>query len=142
MNDFQAISLKMRKIKRFIIAGSIGAITHFSILILLAEYGGFSIIFSTTMAFLVASVVSFTLQKLWTFESYDIRAVPSQMFLYVSVTVLNMALNALSMYAFTQKLEWHYLVAQFIISSLIAIESYMLYKYFVFQPRKSEGPTL
>lgn len=136
MNELETTFTKFRKIKRFIISGGIGTLTHFGILIFLTEYIGFTVMFSTTVAFIFASVVSFTLQKLWTFESYSLHTVPSQMILYLGVTAMNITFNALSMYILHERLGWYYLLAQFLTSGMIAVESYTLYRYFVFHPKK------
>lgn len=124
-----------KRISRFVFSGGMGALTHFGILILMTELAGTGVILSTTTAFVAASGVSFSLQKVWTFKDRSLHAVPIQMLLYIIVALLNLVLNAALMYVLTEHLDLHYLAAQLITSGLIAAESYLLYKYVVFPDR-------
>ena len=122
-------------ITRFIVSGTTGALIHFCILILFYETLNASLLFSTTVAFLVASIVSFTLQKFWAFQERSSVAIPRQAFLYLFLTGTNIVVNGYLMHWFTETLSLQYLLAQIFTSGLIAVESYFFYKRVVFMTK-------
>ncbi len=134
------LNTTFNSIHRFIVSGLTGAVVHFLVLISCKEILGFSIIISTTIAFTLASFVSFLLQKLWAFRNYEKGgAISRQVSRYLFVTILNVGLNALLMHILVNKFEIYYIVSQIITSGLIAIESYVLYKFVVFSPISKES---
>ncbi len=131
---------KERGILRFLISGATGALVHFLILIFSKEILDLSVILSTTLAFSLASVVSFLLQKIWVFKNYDKgNAIPRQAFLYLLVTILNVGINAILMHILVNIFGIYYIISQIITSGLIAIESYILYKSLVFSSNLKEN---
>lgn len=128
------LSITIASIHRFIISGLTGAAVHFLILISCKEVLHLSVLLSTTIAFIIASVVSFLLQKLWAFKNYEKgSAIPLQIFRYLLVATLNVGVNALLMHLLVNIFGVHYIISQIITSGLIAIESFILYRMFVFK---------
>lgn len=131
---------KERGILRFLISGTTGALVHFLILIFSKEILDLSIILSTTLAFSLASVVSFLLQKIWVFKNYDKgSAISHQAFRYLLVTILNVGINAILMHILVNIFGIYYIISQIVTSGLIAIESYILYKSLVFSNNLKES---
>lgn len=126
-------ALHAGNMQRFVVSGATGTVVHFFFLIIGKEIIGFSIIASTTIAFIIASTVSFLLQKIWTFKNYNTAVIHLQAIRYLCIALINMGINAILMHMLSDRLAIYYLIAQFITSGLIAIESYLLYRFIVFK---------
>jgi len=119
---------KVVKIVRFIISGLSAAIAHFSILITLHEKIGLSVVSASTVAFLIAIAISFLLQKLWVFKHTGWKNIRQEIIFYILIGVGNLFFNALLMFLGHSILGIRYLPTQVVVSSIVAIESYLLYK--------------
>jgi putative flippase GtrA len=123
------------RIVRFVISGGTAAAVHLGLVFILVHFFSWYPVFASVCAFVIAFFVSFALQKLWTYKNFDRKNAGEQMGTYLAIQLANLGLNALSMYIFVEYTNVHYLVAQVITSGTIAIESFFVYKYFVFHSR-------
>lgn len=112
---------------RFLIVGGTAAAINIGLLYTLTEFAGFWYLFSEVVAFLVALVFNFTLQRFWTFKSTSGERT-RQATLFVGVNMWNLVLNAVLLYAFVEYSGYWYIYGQVLASILIAIESYFLYR--------------
>ena len=120
---------------RYIISGATAAATNVGILFLLVQFVGVHYLSASIMAYLLAIVVSFTLQKFWTFQDRPTHDIHAQFFRYVTVVLANLAVNTVLMYIFVTHLHIWYIFAQIMAIAVIAITGYFGYKYFVFVER-------
>ncbi|MFP4514574.1 MAG: GtrA family protein [Parcubacteria group bacterium] len=120
---------------KYLISGGLSTATHLIVLSLVYSYLGLQIITATTLAFFVAFGVSFSLQKFWTFRNKDNKYF-HQLYFYLLVAVFNLFFNAALMQALVVNLDFHYLLAQLFTSALVALNSFLLYKYLVFKHNK------
>ena len=120
---------------KYLIAGVSAAAVHISILSFFYRFVGLNIVISTSLGF----IVSFYLQKFWTFRDNGREKIIQQMFAYLLVALVNMGINALFMYLLVEKLAVWYLLAQIIMNGTIAIESFLIYKFFIFKKRSALG---
>ncbi|MEI6596731.1 MAG: GtrA family protein, partial [bacterium] len=123
---------KYKRIIKYLIAGGTAASVDLVLLYILTDILGVWYLISACVAFSIAFFVSFFLQKFWTFRDRDKEVIYKQMRIYLIVALANLALNAVLMYALVDGFKIWYMLAQFIISGLIAIESYLVYKHFIF----------
>lgn len=124
----------LTKIFRYIISGGTAAVVDLSLLYLFTDIFGIWYLFSAVGAFLVAFLVSFNLQKYWTFKDGSKDRIKTQAAGYFLITAINLGLNTLGIFLLVHYGKIHYLPAQFIVSALIAVESYFIY-HFVFIDR-------
>lgn len=124
--------LKYKRIFKYLIAGSIGTFVNLALLYFFTDILGIWYLISAGLAFVLSFFVSFFLQKFWTFSDRDRQKMYRQMAGYLSVALANLALNTALMYLLVDGLKIWYMLAQFIISAFIAIESYLVYKFFIF----------
>lgn len=117
------------KILRFMVAGATSFITNIVLLYVFTEYGGLWYLVSSVLAFCVAFLVNFVLQKYWAFQSYEHHKAKTQLPLHLGVAVFNLGLNTLLMYSFVEFLGIWYVLAQIIASALISIESFLAYRW-------------
>ena len=124
---------KDSRIIRFIISGSIGAATDLLLLWFLTRIVGIWYLTSAVIAFVLSFIVSFFLQKLWTFKNREMEKIHIQAGAYLLITLCNLGINTLLVYAFVQYFSFHYLIAQVFASIIIAFESFFAYRELVFK---------
>ena len=123
---------------KFGIAGVIATATHFALLIILTDMFGLWYLASTSLAFLVAFMVSFFSQKFWTFRDKEKEGMYKQMGGYFLVVSSGMVVNASGMYALVDYAGLYYLFAQVIMSGLVAIYNFIMYRFVIFKRVRAE----
>lgn len=124
---------------RFGITGALATSTTLICLYVLADVLGLWYLYATTIAYMCGFGVSFLLQKFWTFEDARMHVAGVQAIMYFIITVFNVCLNAVLMYAFVDGVHLSHLVAQIVSAIIIACESFFAYRLLVF--RDSAGVT-
>ncbi|PIR84918.1 hypothetical protein COU16_00155 [Candidatus Kaiserbacteria bacterium CG10_big_fil_rev_8_21_14_0_10_47_16] len=120
---------------RYLISGGIAATTNVGILFLLVHFGDLHYLPASVLAYLLAIVVSFTLQKFWTFQDKPTHDVHTQFSRYIIVVVMNLLLNTAIMYILVDTFSVWYILAQIVATALVAITGYFAYRHFVFKER-------
>lgn len=120
------------RVLRYLVSGACGTLTDLFFLWFFASVCHIWYLASAVIAFILAFSVSFTLQKFWTFKDNSMEQIYSQGFAYGAITLINLGINTLLVYGFVEALHAHYLVAQAFAAAIVAIESYFLYRRFVF----------
>jgi glycosyltransferase involved in cell wall biosynthesis/putative flippase GtrA len=124
--------LKYKRIVKYLIAGGIGTAVNLSFLYFFTGVLDIWYLISAVLAFIISFFVSFFLQKFWTFKDGNKEMIYQQMKIYLLVALGNLALNTVLMYIMVDGFKLWYMLAQFIANGLIAIESYIVYRTFVF----------
>ncbi|MFH1255411.1 MAG: glycosyltransferase [bacterium] len=124
--------LKYKRVLKYLIAGSTGAFINLALLYFFTDVLGIWYLISSSMAFAAAFFASFFLQKFWTFSDGDRKALYKQMRAYLSVALVNLAINGSLMYIFVDKFKIWHILAQIMANGIIACESYFIYKFFIF----------
>ncbi|MCX6786454.1 MAG: GtrA family protein [Candidatus Kaiserbacteria bacterium] len=124
--------MHLPKIIRYVISGGTAAFTSVGLLFVFVHFIGAQYIVASAFAFIFGFLVSFTLQKLWTFNNKGTSRTHIQLAQYLAITLGNLALNTLLVYTGVEILGLWYLLAQLIASGLIAFYSYFVYRRFVF----------
>lgn len=119
---------------RYLIAGGTSTAIDLVILYILTEFFGWWYLASATVAFVVAVVVSFVLQKFYTFNNSDIsqKTVAAQSTLYLALQITNIGINTMLMYALVEWAGVWYFFAQIIAAAAIAVESFFVYRFIIF----------
>lgn len=128
------------RVIRFLISGGTAVTTELIFLYIFTDFFGLWYEFSLVIAFFIAFCVSFTLQKFWTFEDSRTDRMHIQASWYFILALCNLAFNAVALYLLVQYAHLWYLFAQVIISAVIAIMNFILYKFVIF--KKEEAPTV
>lgn len=118
-------------------SGGSAALVHLLLLFIFHKIFDLRIVFATSIAFTVSFFVSFFLQKIWTFRDNCYYDMHRQMFIYLLVSLVNMGINAVSMYFLVEIFRVWYLLAQVIVSAAIAVESFLIYSHFIFKKKLS-----
>lgn len=125
------------KVVRFVISGGTATLVNVLSLYIFTDLMGIYYVISAILSYITSFIVSFSMQKYWTFKENSSINLRSQAIYYFLVTLFNLGLNALFIYLLVQYASFHYLLAQIVISLLIAIESFFVYKY-IFRTKRSE----
>jgi putative flippase GtrA len=120
---------KRKAFVKFFIAGTFSGTVDLILLFIFL----WDIIFSTSAAFILTFLVSFSLQKLWTFRNYSRKRLPRQLTLYLAGAFLNLNLNALAMHFLVNNLGVWYLLAQFAVNLILGFLNFLNYKFIVFK---------
>ncbi len=129
----------MHIIIKYIISGGTAAIVDLAILNFLDSLHLHYLV-SVNIAFLIAFFVSFSFQKYWTFKDSKDDKFHKQLTLYFIVSATNVFINSLIIHFllyldfipsdfYLRTVVW----AQIIASAIIAIESFIIYRYFIFK---------
>jgi dolichol-phosphate mannosyltransferase len=121
------------EVVKFIISGGSAAFTQLALLVFFTEAFHIWYEFSLVLAFCFAFIVSFSLQKFWTFQDKATNQVHTQAVTYFAVLLGNLALNAVLLYLFVEKLHVWYILAQIVIEALLAGLSFLIYKFLIFK---------
>ena len=131
----QRILKKYDKLFKFLITGGTAALISFSILYVLTAIFGFWYLISSAIAFLIAVAFNFIVQKYWAFRGNQSRKSRRQLFLFIFISLINLALNSLGMYFLVEKIGLWYMLAQFFLTGGQAIVNYFVYKSVVFKEK-------
>jgi putative flippase GtrA len=130
--NFFKYLVRFQKVIKYIITGSTATLINLFFLFIFYKILDFSIILSSTFAFILAFIFSFSVQKFWTFKNFSKKSISNQLIMYLLLALFSLLLNAHFMYLLVEK--WHiwYLLAQIIVASFLAIFNFFAYKYLVF----------
>lgn len=123
------------RIARFFVVGSASFAIHIGLLYAFVSFLGWWYVPATTVAWGMAFVFSFTLQKVWTFDRAERPGTARQMRQYFLLQCANAALNALSLYALVSYAHVWYLSAQAAIALALACSTYVISHYGIFARR-------
>lgn len=117
---------------RYLVSGLVGALVNLLLMYSLVEWLQIWYIYAGTIAFLLSSLVGFTLHKLWTFRNYSRHYVSRQLLMYVMIGVVNIGLNTLIIFLLVEHFHFWYLLAQILSSAFIAVAGFFIYRRIVF----------
>jgi len=124
------ILLSNKELQRFLLVGSLSTLTHFCIMHALYSYVNLSIILSTLFGFIGSLIVSYTLNKNYTFKSD--KKISTSLTLYLFVTLFGLALNVSIMHLGVKIFEINHLIVFLVVTIIVATNNYLLSKKIVF----------
>ncbi len=122
-------------ISRFIVSGSISALVVLVLLYTLTEWAGLWYLLSATIAFCISIVVSFMLQKFWTFSNPTLSVAPTQFGIFILLNIFNTLVNALGLYILVDYVHLWYLGAEVIVAGGIAFWTFFVMKFVIFKKK-------
>lgn len=124
---------RRKSIVKFIIAGCFSGGTDLFVLFILHGLLKLEIVLSTSGAFIISFLVSFTLQKFWTFRNHNQSLLARQLTLYISAALISLYLNGLAMHTLVNRLAVWYLLAQFVVNLVLGLCNFLVYKFIIFR---------
>jgi putative flippase GtrA len=100
IDSIELTSTTVEQIIRYLVIGALTALVDFATLYLLAVCRHWNTALAAAIAFLVALIIHFTLNKYYNFKSFD-RSVRAQLRTYIAVTVVNFLSTIIFIHLFT-----------------------------------------
>lgn len=125
-----------RQFFKFIFSGGVSALTTLALLYLFTNFFHIWYLVSSVIAFSLAIVLNFSLQKFWAFKGNQKKRAHWQFFLFLTINCFNLGLNSAGMYILVDKIGAWYMLAQVAMSAILAVVSYLFYKLVVFKEIK------
>ncbi len=122
----------LARLARYGISGGASALTHFGVLVLLAEVLHVWPVAASTAGFVASIVVSYLLQKAWVFRSDAGHGVAGARFL--TVTAVAFGLNTGIVWVGTEALRVPYPIVQAVALGVIPVVNYTLNSRWTFRP--------
>lgn len=130
---------KRKSVLKFFFAGSFAAATDLIFLFLFHGVLHWAIVPSTSLAFVLSFIVSFTLQKFWTFRNFSHDKAVSQFILYIINAIIGLNLNGYFMHMLVNRYDVWYILAQIMVNVVIGAYNFIIYKSIVFKIGKDEN---
>ncbi|MCR8632578.1 GtrA family protein [Paenibacillus radicis (ex Xue et al. 2023)] len=115
--------------------GLLGTVLHFAVLYVLVEAFHVYPIIASALGFIVVLIVSYFLNKMWTFRTSPSGWRP--LIKYTVVSVTGLLANTSIIYISVDVLHWHYLIGQCLVVVVVPILNFVFNYYWTFQ-QKSE----
>ncbi|MCD4693828.1 GtrA family protein [bacterium] len=129
---------KNKKIIKFLIAGGMATIVDLSILFFLTDVLDFWYLVSAAISYSTAFIVSFSLQKFWTFREDSVDGIKKQFYYYFSMTVCTMFLNLFFLFVLVDFFKVYYILAQLVIGVFLASGRFVINNFLIFKVNKNE----
>lgn len=124
--------MKPHKLIKYVISGAISTVTNLGSFFILEHYFNIYYLYGSILSLLISTLVSFVLQKFWTFDDQITNTIYLQFILYVAITLGNLAINTAVVYILVDRMHIWYLLAQLTASCVVAITGFFAYQRFVF----------
>ena len=113
---------------RYIFSGLSASAVMLCSLAFFREILGLWYLYSSTLAFILGFIVSFLLQKFWTFKDFNGSNTHKQLIAFLIVSLVNLGINTLGMFVLVDKIGLWYFVSQVIVTTVIAGWSFFAYR--------------
>lgn len=120
------------QLMRFGMTGSLAAIVHFSVVVMLVEFFKLDPLYANVFGFLCAFMVSFLGHRYWTFAKTS-RRNHSSLPLFFLFAACNFVLNQGLFYVLLRKYNLAYPIALLIVLVVIAIWTFLISKLWIFR---------
>ena len=124
---------KSSRLLRYVAAGGTGAAANIAVLFVLTEFFHIWYLLSSVVAVCVGFAVSFILQKFWTFQNTDMKRVHVQLPMHLMLSLANLALNTVIVYALVDYAHLWYVLAQVFSGATLAFVNYFVYRTYIFK---------
>lgn len=117
---------------KFLVCGLIAGGMDLLFLFVFHDLLSLAILLSTSVAFILSFIVSFYLQKKWTFNNQE-KKIPRQFVLYILNVFLSLNLNGLGMHLMVNEFRIWYLLSQLVVNVVLGILNFYIYKFIIFR---------
>lgn len=120
-------------IVRYGIVGVMGTLIHFLVLLLLVRNYALSPILASSLGFIVVLLISYQLNKYWTFNQQKTQDKSTQFLKYSVVSGCGLILNTSVMYVSIEWLHLHYVIGQALVIVVVPIFNYIFNRNWTFR---------
>jgi glycosyltransferase involved in cell wall biosynthesis/putative flippase GtrA len=119
---------------KYCIGGGTSFVVDFALLYILTEYAGLWYLSSATIAFAVAVLVNYFIQKFWTFKSKQ-SAGFRQFLMFGAVQIVGLFINNTTLYFMVESIGLWYMFSKAIAAIIVLIWNFWASKMFVFNEK-------
>lgn len=119
---------KIFHVVRFGMSGAAATATDIGALAVLIYVLHLWYLAAAVIAFLIGFVVSFSLQKFWTFRDHTTERMGAQAAVYLAIVLMNLTINTFFVFVLVEYVGLTPIPAQLVASVVIACESFFLYR--------------
>lgn len=120
------------RIARFIVSGTTSAFVAIALLFMFTEWAGLWYMLSAVLALACALLVSFAMQKHWTFSDHREGVTKRHLGLFLLMNMVSISLNALGLYLLVEYVHMWYVVAEFISALVVAVLTFTVMRFVIF----------
>ncbi|WP_027088301.1 GtrA family protein [Cohnella panacarvi] len=120
---------------KYAVVGALGTLLHFASLIFLVEAAELPAVLSSAIGFLLVVVVSYYLNRHWTFSKSAASPAPGSFARYAVVSTSGLVLNTAIMYAIVDAIGWPYLLGQAAVTVIVPVSNYYFNRTWTFKER-------
>jgi putative flippase GtrA len=106
------------------VGGSMTVAVYWAILFTLTEYFKVWYVTSSILGWITSYIMSFIVQKFWTFKNREENATSKQFLLYIVMAICILVSNTISLYILVEYAKLEYVIAQVIISIPLTFASF------------------
>ena len=125
--------VKNKKVLRYIFSGTIASLSNFIVLYFLVQKLGLWYLTSSIISFCSGIIVSYCLQKFFTFKNNSTKNMHLQFSVFFIYNLCLLGLNTLLMYLFVDVIGFWYLFSQIIITIGTAFINYFFFNKILFR---------
>jgi dolichol-phosphate mannosyltransferase len=125
--------IKKHRVIRYIISGIIAVILNLLILYTFVDIFHLWYLMSSIIAFCCGIVVSYSLQKFFTFQNNSKNGVPLQFSIFLIYNICMLGLNTLLMYVLVDKFGFWYFFSQIMTTTCTAFINYTFFSKVLFK---------
>jgi putative flippase GtrA len=118
------------QVVRYVVAGALGTAAHLGVMVLSVERLGLGPVAGSVAGFGAALVVSYLVNRAWTFRTGRRRS--GRLWRYALVCLSGLAINTGLMVALVEGLHWHYLLAQLSVIFVVPTINFVLSRHWAF----------
>lgn len=118
---------------RFLVSGGTATFVNIFSLYIFVTYLHIWYVLASVFAFLCGFIISFSMQKFWTFEDHSKENIKKQFFLFFFTVIVGMILNTIIIFVCVEYFNINYIAGQFISGALIAVLNFFVYQKIIFQ---------
>jgi putative flippase GtrA len=123
------------KIIRYILSGAIVSLFVFTVLFVLVNILNVWYLIASVTSFCLGLVLSFVLQKFFTFKDSERRGMNRQFSFFLIFNVCMLCVNTILMYVFVDIFGFWYLSSQVCVTMFTAFVNYSIFNSFLFKAR-------
>ena len=118
---------------RYILVGGIAFIADFSSLFIFTDVLKIYYLISAALAFLIGSVVNYTLSITWVFSKRTLRSRQLEFSIFLIIGVIGLGINEFIIWFFTEHIHFHYLVSKIFSAGIVLMWNFSARKFLLFR---------
>lgn len=128
MNTLAKYIVKYQSLIKFGVIGVVNTLMHATLVVLTVEFVRLNPVFANIIAFFITNICSYFMNSYWVFYS-KVSILSYFRFLFASATAL---IGAVFFSSLAEFMEWHYMIGIILISTVLPLVTYFVYKLWVF----------